>query len=790
MDYRTLELLEYGKIQDMLAAQTGTPMGRRLAKNTFPVDVSLARGRQKVGREISEVLLKVPSPSITKVPDVRNKVSRAMQGMTLTPQDIRDVLSVLVAFDTVSAWISRLDVRFTGLHTINSNLPGLPFLKTRLAQTVDDEGEIKDTASDKLYSIRKSMRDFQERLRRRAEEFTRQRSIAQYLQEPIVTIRNGRYVLPVKQEFVSRIQGIVHDQSASGQTLFLEPSELVKMANQLKRFELMERDEIEIILVEISAFIGEVGQELIDGIDALGEFDLGLAKARLVFKWNGCFPQLKDDFMLSLAKGWHPLLKGTPVPLDIGLDESGTRTVVVTGPNMGGKTVALKTCGLLVAMALAGIPCPCDPQTEIGNIQEILCDIGDEQSIEENLSTFSAHMTNVKNILDSAGRGKLVLIDELGAGTDPKEGAALAQAILEKIHRSGALCVITSHYSELKIMAQKVSGMTNASMEWDSVNMVPTFRLVVGRPGRSNAFLVARRLGLDEDVLARARESMHEDVVKLEDVIAEMEVASQEAKQKALEAARESAFYERLRAEYESKLVSLETRQKGIINDAKREAQSIISRARIEFERALRDLKDERRKSSGELNNAAAKIRRRLFKTQGELSAETEEQPQGTPLKIEDIKPGMPVRVFGFTEPGTILELSDSGDVLVRIGALKVWTETDKLSKVSQVSKQPKTYTAGSRIRDLTGEKARSISSGIDLRGMTREEAFGALDKYLDDAFLASLPQITIIHGKGTGALRNAVEEYLQSMGKYIASYRLGEPSEGGTGVTVAKLNN
>ncbi len=788
MDHKTLELLEYKKIQELLAGQAGTPMGRSLARNAFPVNASLARDRQKVGREIAGALLKVSSPSIAEVPDVRTKVSGVMQGVVLTPPDIRDVLNVLVAFDTVSIWIGRLGSEFTGLHRLNGRVPQLPFLRGKLDEIVDGQGEIKDTASARLLSIRKSLREFQERLRKRAEEMTRQKAFSDYLQEPIVTIRNGRYVLPVKQEYASRVQGIVHDQSASGQTLFLEPSELVEMANQLKRLELMERDEIERILAEASAFIAEVGQDLLDGLEALGEFDLGLAKARLLSKWNGCFPQLRDSFVLSLVKAWHPLLKGKPVPLDLSLDESGDRTIVVTGPNMGGKTVTLKTCGLLVAMALAGMPCPCDSRTEIGNIEEILCDIGDEQSIEENLSTFSAHMTNVKHILASASRGSLVLIDELGAGTDPREGAALAQAILEKIHNSGALCVITSHYGDLKIMAQKTMGMANASMEWDSVNMVPTFRLVVGRPGRSNAFLVARRLGLDEDVLARARESMEEDVVKLEDVIAEMEAASQEARQEAERVSMESSLYEQLRIEYESKLAAMEADRKKIINDAKREAQSILVRARVEFEKALREVKESRRKTTGEASTSTSAIRNRLLQAQGELAVETEEEHTGEPVAPEEIQPGLQVQVSGFTEPGTVLEVEPSGDhVLVQIGAFKLRTEIGNLRNPRH---RPKPKAARPEISTLPGEKAQSISYEVDLRGMNREEAFLELDKYLDDALLASLPQIRIIHGKGTGVLRKAVEEYLQSKGKYIAGYRMGEVSEGGTGVTVAKLRN
>lgn len=787
MDPRTLELLEYRKIQEMLAAQADTSMGRSLARNTYPVGIQDAKELQKVGREIAQALSTVSSPSLGEVPDVRTKVSGAMQGVVLTGTEIRDVLMVLNALETVSTWIGRLGTNFVNLHRIREMIPKLPFLVEKLSRTVDDQGVIKDSASEKLGTIRRSLRQAQEGLRKRAEELTRQKAFAEYLQEPLVTIRNGRYVLPIKQEYASRVPGIVHDQSASGQTVFLEPSELVDMANQLKRLELMERDEVDRILSEISESISEAGPEILRGIEGLGQFDLGMAKARLVFKWNGSFPTLKEDSSLSLVNAWHPLLRDEPVPMDLSLDESERRTIVITGPNMGGKTVALKTTGLLVCMALAGLPCPCDPRTEIGNIDDILCDIGDEQSIEENLSTFSAHMENIRNILEAASPGKLVLIDELGAGTDPKEGAALAQAILMKIHQSGALTIVTSHYGELKVMAQKTPGMLNASMEWDPVNMVPTFRLVLGRPGRSNAFLVAKRLGLDDDVLAMAREHMQEDVVRLEDVIAEMEIASQKAREEADKATRESALSERLRVEYENKLASLERERKKIINDAKREAKAIVMRARVEFERSLEEIREAQSKTLAEVNTRASEIRGRLRETQSELVFEDEDDALGEPVVTNELEPGMQVRVLGFSEPAIVLESPDSLDgVLVQVGDFRLRVDTDQLRRADRFGKKNGRPGLPTDLAP-TGE-VRSVSSEIDLRGMTKEEAWASLDKYLDDAFLASLPQVRIIHGKGTGALRKAVEEYLKTCTKYVDSYRMGEPSEGGIGVTVAKL--
>lgn len=794
MDTKTLELLEFRKIQEILAKETMTPMGMEGAWNTLPVTPEMARERQRLGREISGVLEKMPSPTIPRMTDVRPRVLAATAGITLSAKDLKDILDVLKAFESLALWLGEIDGDYPELFRIRQRIPVLGSLKKRLEETVDDDAAIRDTASPKLFSIRRSYRDYQERIRRRAEEITRQKDFSQFLQEPIVTIRNGRYVIPVKQEYAARVQGIVHDQSASGQTLFVEPAEIVEMGNQLKRLELMERDEIERILADLSGEVGRASSQITEGLEALGEFDLGLAKARLLFRWKGSFPRITDDRAISMVKAWHPLLKGTPVPMDLSLSETGTRTVVITGPNMGGKTVALKTLGLLTAMALSGLPCPCHETTCVGKIDDILCDIGDEQSIEENLSTFSAHISNVVKIIDRAGPGKLVLIDELGAGTDPKEGAALAAAILNRIHRSGALCVVTSHYSEMKLLAQKTPGMVNASVEWDAVRMVPTFKLVVGRPGRSNAFLVARRLGLPHDVLDEARGNMQEDLVRLEDIIGEMEKAAQEAREEAERARRERLKAEELRKEYESRIANLEASRKEIISAAKREAQSIVARAKVEFETALKEIREKER-ISPDFSDTVFKIRERLRRAREEFLEPTIPD-EGRPLEKSEIVPGKIVEVLGFQEPGVVIESPGSGDeVLVRLGAVTLRTGIDQLRepvRTGRAAKESRIGGIGESRRDssLPIEKAKSISHEIDLRGMTREEAFQALDKYLDDAFLAALPEVRIIHGKGSGALRRAVMEYLETQKKYVTAYRLGEPSEGGTGVTIARLKS
>lgn len=791
MDQKTLDHLEFHKIQEMLAREAETPLGRGGALLTSPGSVSEAQELQKLGKEIMDVLTRTSSPSLQGVTDVRSKVEAAEQGVVLNGEDLRRVLDLLVGLDSLERWLEGLDPAYRELGRIRERVPKLPALRSRLTAVVDVDGSIKDGASPKLSSIRRQYRDYQERMRRRAEELVRRKDISQYLQEPIVTLRGGRYVLPVKQEFAIHISGLVHDQSASGQTLFVEPQELLEMANNLRRLELMERDEIERILQETSAEVGQVAGLIVGGSDALASFDLGLAKARLAFRWKGCFPRLSLDHVLKLSRAWHPLLNDDPVPMDISLEEGGVRTVVITGPNMGGKTVALKTCGLLTAMALSGMPCPCREETVIGELDDVLCDIGDEQSIEENLSTFSAHISNVVRIVRGAGPGKLILIDELGAGTDPKEGAALALAILNRLNDTKALSVITSHFSELKIAAQENPGMINASVEWDAVNLVPTYRLVIGRPGRSNAFLVARRLGLDEDIIEDARSSMHEELLHLEDIISEMEVQSQRSREEAETAARDRRVTEALRKEFEEKTAALEVSRKEILNEAKREAAGIISRARIELEKAVREFREQDRRDRASYSETVTRMRESLRAAQGEIEPEEASRVDGPPPTADQVVPGATVWVESLAGRGTVVEEPDSGgSVLVRVGALSLRSPLKELRLLKgpgEGGAEAKRVAGAPRDQGIAVQKAKEVSVEVDLRGMMSDEAIATVDKYLDDALLASLSQVRIIHGKGTGALRKAVTDYLRADPR-IQDFRLGETGEGGSGVTVAKL--
>ncbi len=779
MDQKTLELLEFHKIQTILGEQASTGLGRDLARDSYPLGLDAARKAQRAGRELQGCLGHRSAPDISGAKDVGSRVLGAKRGAVLSPEDLLHVCTTLVAFQSLRDWLSKLRGEYPELWRVRSCLPELSRLAARLAEVVGDDGAIKDTASPKLASIRRAYRALLERIRKRAEEMVRQPSVAIHLQDPLVTIRNGRYVLPVKQESANRVRGLVHDHSATGQTVFIEPAELLEMGNDSRRLELDERDEVERILTEVSGQVGEVGELIAEGVKALAEFDLGLAKARLAFKWKGSFPVLVQDHCLSLQKAWHPLLKGNPVPMDLSLSEKGTRTVVITGPNMGGKTVALKTCGLLTAMALSGFPCPCSAGSQVGNIREILCDIGDEQSIEANLSTFSAHISNVIRIVKEAGPGKLVLMDELAAGTDPQEGAALAAALLKKLNSSGAVCVVTTHYSEVKVLAQETPGMENASVEWDAASMRPTYRLIAGRPGRSYAFDVAKKLGLPEDVIAEAKGHLSEDALRLDELILDMEISAKAYREEAQKAKHEREKAAALKEEYEERLQQLERERKETVERAKDQAQAIVRRARTEFEEAVKEFKA--RAKEAQALQEAPRLREKLKGASREFAPGTASFAPGTPLT--DAVVGQTVVVSGLGQEGTVLEKpEEDGTVLVRVGSLSLRTSLDRLragrKKASQFPEPRETKGFG---------KIHHISPEVSLRGMTRDEALLTLDKYMDDALMASLKEIRIIHGKGTGVLRNAVAEYLRRS-PFVQDFRLGGPGEGGDGVTVARL--
>ncbi|HHY35675.1 MAG TPA: endonuclease MutS2 [Firmicutes bacterium] len=796
MNRKALEILDFHEIQKLLAQETLTPMGRDLAMSAYPCTAREARARQRSVLEVHKASASAPLPSLSGAGDPRPALEKIDAGAVLSSAELSLMLRVFSVMDSVRSWLSRFDAgEYPELHSLGKKIPPVKGIVELLERTVTPEGEIKDSASDLLRKIRREIKRHLDDMRARLESLCRSPQMAPYLQEPVVNLRSGRYVLPVKQEYASRVPGVIHDQSGSGQTVFIEPLVIVEMWNELRKLELSERDEIERILREATSAIRAVPR-LREAATALGELDFAFARASLMAKWRGVLPELRDGHDLVLKKARHPLLRGNPVPLDVALEQSGEapRTLVITGPNMGGKTVALKTIGLLTALALSGFPVPAAEGTVVGDFSDILVDIGDEQSIQENLSTFSAHIKNIIAILQEAGPGKLVLIDELGAGTDPKEGAALGLAVLRRLHNSGALVVISTHYSEIKTLAYETPGMENACMEWDSVNTVPTYKLVVGRPGRSNGLDVALKIGLPPEIVREARDLMPRDLVRLEDMVREMEEKNREVEGELLKLREEVSRYERLRAEMETMVKTTEGERKEILAAARREAQEIVRRVTVETERLVKEI----RKASHAPDREAliAKVREELDALRRSVGEEMPETAElgFTPIPPEEITPGTSVRVRGFTEPGRVLQTpGEDGTALVQVGSVAVRVKAGDLAALCGPGEKRFTEAESRHPRaklslpNVAASKAVQVRSEIDLRGVRASEALELLDKYLDDAYLAGLKTARIIHGKGTGALRKAVVDFLQNH-PHVKEFRSGELAEGGHGVTVVAL--
>ncbi|MBE3520254.1 MAG: endonuclease MutS2 [Firmicutes bacterium] len=796
MNRKALEILDFYEIQKLLAQETVTPMGRDLVMSAYPCTAREARARQCPVLEVRKASASAPAPSLSGIGDPRPALVKMDAGGVLSSGDLSLMLRVFSVMDSVRSWLSHLDAgEYPELHSLGQKVPPVKGIVELLNRIVTPDGEIKDSASDLLRKIRREIRKHLDEMRARVESLCKSPEIAPYLQEPVVSLRSGRYVLPVKREYAARIPGVIHDQSGSGQTVFIEPLVIVEMWNELRKLELSERDEIERILREATSAIRAV-PGLRNAVVALGELDFALARASLMDKWRGVLPELTDRHDIVLRKARHPLLRGNAVPLDVALEESGRapRTLVITGPNMGGKTVALKTIGLLTALALSGFPIPAAEGTVVGDFSDILVDIGDEQSIQENLSTFSAHIKNIIAILREAGPGKLVLIDELGAGTDPKEGAALGLAILRRLHNSGALVVVSTHYSEIKTLAYETPGMENACMEWDSVNMVPTYRLVVGRPGRSNGLDVALKIGLLPEIVREARDLMPRDLVRLEDMVREMEEKNREVERELLKLREEASRYEKLRIEMETMVRATENEKKEILAAARREAREIVRRAAVETEKLVKEIRKASRARHRE--GLIAAVREGLDALRRSVDEETPgaSEPGFIPVPPEKIAPGTPVRVRGFTEPGRVLETPDEdGTVRVQVGSVAVRVKVGDLAVVFEPGEKTPAEAESQRLREkislpnVAAKKAVQIRSEIDLRGIRASEALELLDKYLDDAYLAGLRTARIIHGKGTGALRKAVVDFLQNH-PHVKEFRSGEIAEGGYGVTVVAL--
>lgn len=783
MDQKTLSVLEFDKVREQLANYTAFALGRERARWLEPLsDIQLIEERQAETAEALALVDREGGLPLGGIVDIREPLRKAMLGSILVPQELLDIASTLYGTGQARKFLLQKAQEGSRLVSLAQRLVEAPQLREEIERCIGQEGEILDSASPALRSIRRRIRSLQGHIRDKLESIVHSPRYQRALQDAIITIRNGRYVLPVKADYKGLVKGIVHDQSSSGATLFIEPAAVVEINNQLRQLEGEEKEEIEKILRYLTGQVSTRAQELLISLEVLGRLDCIFAKAYLAEAQKAVRPQLRSDGYVDIKEGRHPLLKGEVVPLNVWLGRDFT-TLVITGPNTGGKTVALKTVGLLTLMAQAGLHVPAREGTQINVFKKIYADIGDEQSIEQSLSTFSSHMSNIVRILDEADSSTLVLLDELGAGTDPSEGAALAMALLRWLHEHGCRTIATTHYSELKIFAYMTEGLENASVEFDIETLRPTYRLEIGLPGRSNAFAIASRLGLRPEVINQAREYLTKDEIKIDDMIQDMEENRRKSAHERTLAERLRSQVEAERERYERCLAELERAKEELLEAARQEAAEIVRQARREADALLGRL---RSADKGEREDIARKVRARLFEKQEELSqTRTRKAPSVPPTEKEKIQAGDAVYLDKFRQSGKVLELTAGGSqALVQVGAMRITLPVEELSKQEDTTATQRRSETTSR---LQLNKTAAVRGELDLRGLTVEEALARVDKYLDDALLAGLSRCHIIHGKGTGALRAAIRSQLAAHPQ-VKAYHVGGPGEGGDGVTVAEL--
>ncbi|MEG6617064.1 endonuclease MutS2 [Peptococcaceae bacterium 1198_IL3148] len=782
MDERTFARLEFQKVRQRLAEHAGSALGRELAEQLTPsTNYDTVLAWQAETTQASNLLRFEPTAELGGWQDIRNQILRLKRDALLSAEELYPVGTTLAASRRIKTFLAERSETYPVLAEIAMGLASLPAVEKAILAAILPGGELDDHASPELYQIRRRMASAQTKVKERLDAIIRSPEKQKYLQEAIVTIRGDRYVVPVKQEYRGQIPGIVHDQSASGATVYIEPMAVVEANNEVRQLMAAEKQEIQRILVHLSSLAAGVVDELSLAMDSLGHLDFVLAKANYGRKLNAWQPKISPQPKLNLVKARHPLLTGEVVPVTVWLGEDFT-TMVITGPNTGGKTVTLKTVGLMVLMTQSGLHVPAEDGSEVGIFSQVFADIGDEQSIEQSLSTFSSHMSNIVGIINQADDRSLVLVDELGSGTDPTEGAALAQSILEYLHKIGARTIATTHYSELKNFAYANQGVENASVEFNSETLRPTYRLLIGKPGRSNAFEIAQRLGLSEHLVQRARGYLTEEQIEAAELMQKMERTQQEAEKERQQAVKLRLETEQLKERYQKLEEQLNARKADIINKAQEEAQQIIKQARQQSEDIIKELREKlAEQSTREREEAIKQAREKIYNLYDKGMKKRIKRTQ-TFQPPKQLQPGDEVYLPQYNQKGYVLDIGDKG-VLVQAGILKLTVPKNQLQKVEQ----PKVNPGQSQVGRVVMEKAQKISPNLDMRGMTADEGLLEMEKYLDDAYIAGLKQVNLIHGKGTGALRAAVHRELKDNPR-VKKFRLGELSEGGAGVTVVEL--
>ena len=782
MQKRTLRVLEFTKIREQLADLAVTEMGREICLALEPdTNLEEIRAAQQETEEATIVIQYLGASPLSSFADVRSSLSLAEKGASLSPKALLDVAGMLRVSRSVRDALVTDRETTPELTRLGSGLSDGRRIELDITDAILSEDEISDHASSALADIRRHLRGATDRIKDKLNQMVHNPNFQKYMQDPIITVRNGRYVIPVRAEFRAQVPGLVHDQSGSGATLFIEPMAAVEMGNELKQWELKERQEIERILASLSAEIAPQAQTFREDVETLARLDFIFAKGLLSRSMHAVSPKLNSEGYINIIRGRHPLIDPDKVvPSSLWLGKEFTE-LIITGPNTGGKTVTLKTVGLFTLMAQAGLQIPADLGTEMAVFEQVFADIGDEQSIEQSLSTFSGHMTNIVTIMQEVTPRDLVLFDELGAGTDPTEGAALAQSILTRLLNIRVRTMATTHYSELKAFALSTKGVENASVEFNVETLRPTYRLSIGVPGKSNAFEISRRLGLPENLIDAAKKLLSSDTIRFEDVIANAEYHRQVAereRQLAEDAAKETV---RLRDEAERLRKEMEEKRETMMRKSREDARRLMENTRRESESILSELKRIRKSTGTEAD--ANSVRKRLDKDMDELAEGLKKEQEDSGDAPKTVSPGDHVRILTINQEGTVLSKPDDrGDVQLQAGIMKFKANISQLRLLKKKEEKPK-----SSVMTKTGAMERTVRMECDVRGMTLDEAILTVDQYLDAAMMAGMGEVSIIHGKGTGVLRSGIRQELRRH-PHVKSQRLGVYGEGEDGVTIVTL--
>ncbi len=783
MEIRVLKTLEYDKILAMLKERASCCISRELVDTMEPSgDFDTVERELKLTAEAETLFYKTGRSPVDDFPDMRHCLERMHAALFLSTGELLGIASCLKAARIAKDILAKE----VGEESYLYNLAGLLITHRSAEEEINrciiNEDEIFDGASPALARIRRAMRLANEKVREKLNSMIRSTAYQKYLQEPIITIRNGRFVIPVKQEYRQQVPGLIHDQSSSGATLFIEPSAVVELGNEYKKLLAEEADEIERILTELTAMLAPYADEIREDLNIMGQIDLVFAKAKLSRELNAVMPRLNRNNYVRIVRGRHPLIPADRVvPIDIWIGRD-YRSLIITGPNTGGKTVTLKIVGLFALMVQSGIFVPANEGSEFPVFEHIYADIGDEQSIEQSLSTFSSHMKNIVGILDKADENSLVLLDELGAGTDPIEGAALAMSILEELNDRHCICVSTTHYSEIKAFAMTHEGMENASMEFDIDRLCPTYRLYIGIPGKSNAFEISSRLGLPNSIIDKAKGFLKGEDVRFEDIISSAQSQHRIAEEERKMAEEARAELEKLRADAERERRKLDEDRNRLQAKAKEDAKRIVADTKREMEKLIveiRSIKDIDRSAADRVIQAARDTLRATETAVNEKEAIKKEDNTKPP---KTVRAGDTVNIVTLDQKATVLSAPDSkGEVMVQAGVMKL---NVKLKDIRLIEEKKAAAPTSGKVGLGAGKQ---VGLELDVRGMLVDEANIIVDRYLDDAYNAGLSEVNIIHGKGTGALRTGIQAFLKRH-PLVKGYRMGSYGEGDAGVTVVTL--